>query len=59
MVDARPLMPGLVPEWAIVGRPAVICCEWNVDDDDDDDGDDDNNVGHRRQTRRHLLLSEC
>ena len=33
-------MPGLVPEWAIVGRPAVICCEWNVDDDDDDDGDD-------------------
>ena len=25
MVEARPLMPGLVPEWAIVGRP-VICC---------------------------------
>ena len=25
MVEASPLMPGLVPEWAIVGSP-VICC---------------------------------
>ena len=34
MVEARPLMPGLVPEWAIVGRPVICCgrkyCFWGV-----------------------------
>ena len=31
MVEASPLMPGLVPEWAIVGRPVICCgarCYW-------------------------------